>query len=184
VPGSHGSTANAVGLIAQGTIPSGQIGPNASGSALTQNLDFAINDNNAAGVTGGSGPDNPLNAAAVTTGMEFSIALADLGNPAPGSVLKIAAMINNGDHNYLSNQILGPLTPPQGNLGGDGNGGFTGTLGGVNFNQFTGLQYFTVTVVPEPASLALFGVALAGLWVFAIGGSNVISRRGTPKSDS
>ena len=39
--------------------------------------------------------------------MEFSIALADLGNPAPGSMIKIAAMINNGDHNYLSNQILG-----------------------------------------------------------------------------
>jgi hypothetical protein len=163
VPGSTGSSPNAVGLIAQGTIPAGQVGPNASGTALTQNLDFAINDNNAAGVTGGSGPDNPANAAAVTTGMEFSIALADLGNPAPGSVIKIAAMINNGDHNYLSNQILGPLTPPQGNLGGDGTGGFTGTLSGVNFNQFPGLQYFTVTVVPEPTSLALLAFGLVGL---------------------
>ena len=98
VPGSTGATANAVGLQAAGFIPAGNIGTNASGTALTQNLEFAINDNNAAGVTGSTA--NAADALAVTTGMEFSIALADLGNPGPGSVIKIAAMINNGDHNY------------------------------------------------------------------------------------
>lgn len=161
VPGSTGASANAVNLQTAGFIPAGQIGTNASGTALTQNLEFAINDNNAAGVTGSTA--NASDALAVTTGMEFSIALADLGNPAPGSVIKIAAMINNGDHNYLSNQVLGPLASGQGNLGGDGNGGFTGTLGGVNFNNLSGLQYFTVTVVPEPATMSLVGLALVGL---------------------
>ncbi len=70
-------------------------------------------------------------------------------------------MINNGDHNYLSNQILGPLTPPQGNLGGDGSGGFTGTLSGVNFNQFAGNQYFELRVIPEPSTFLLAGLAFS-----------------------
>jgi hypothetical protein len=170
VPGSSGSSPNAVGLQAAGSISAGNVATNASGTALTQALEFAINDNNAAGVSGGSAAANVADAAAVTTGMEFSIALADLGNPSPGSAILIAAMINNADHNYLSNQILAPLTPPQGNLGGDGGGGFTGSLGGVNFNQFAGAQYFAVIVpdvVPEPSSaaaLALVGMALVGGW--------------------
>lgn len=163
VPGSKGSSPNAVGLVAAGTILAGNVGTNASGSSLTQNLEFAINNNNAAGVAGGSGAADQTAAAAVTTGMEFSIALADLGNPGVGSTINIAAMINNGDHNYLSNQILGSLTPPQGNLGGDGGGGFTGTLGGVNFNQFAGAQYFSIRIVPEPMTLTLAGLAAVGL---------------------
>jgi hypothetical protein len=163
VPGSKGTSPNAVGLVAAGTILAGNVGTNASGTALGQNLDFAIDDNNAAGVVGGTGAANAAAALAVSTGMEFSVALSDIGNPGPGSTIKIAAMINNGDHNYLSNQILGPLAPVQGNLGGDGGGGFIGSLAGVNFNQFAGLQYFEVTVIPEPTTLALLGLALAGL---------------------
>jgi len=91
--------------------------------------------------------------------------LADVGNPSAGSIIRISAMIDNGDHNYLSNQLLGGLVPPQGNLGGDGSGGFTGTLSGVNLNQFSGLQYFTIEV-PEPSSIALLGLAL-GLFATA-----------------
>lgn len=154
VPGASQAGANAVGLVSTGSIPAGDLGPNASGSSLSQPLLFAINNNNAAGVIGGTNAADQTAAAAVTTGMEFSIALADLGNPGNGDVIKICAAINNGDHNYLSNQILGGLAAPQGNLGGDGNGGFTGSLGGVNFENLAGLQYFTITV-PEPASLAL-----------------------------
>ena len=165
VPGSTGASPNAAGLVAIGTIPAAQVGTNASGTVLTQNLNFAINDNNAAGVTGSTA--NAADALAVTTGMEFSVALADIGNPAVGSTIKIAAMINNGDHNYLSNQILGPLPSGQGNLGGDGGGNFTGNLAGVNFNQFAGSQYFEVRITPEPSSIVLAGIALVSLIVVA-----------------
>jgi hypothetical protein len=167
VPGSAEASGPAVGLIAAGLIPAGDIGPNASGTALTQNLQFAINDNNAAGVAGGTAAANAAAAAAVTTGMEFSIDLADLGSPAIGTTIRIAAMIDNGDHNYLSNQILGPLTPPQGNLGGDGGGGFTGTLSGVNFNQFAGAQYFEIRIIPEPSTMVLGGLALLAAAAFS-----------------
>ncbi|HOW72220.1 MAG TPA: hypothetical protein PKY77_16595 [Phycisphaerae bacterium] len=60
-------------------------------------------------------------------------------------------MINGSNHDYLSNQFLGGLTPPQGNLGGDGTGGFNGTVGQINLNNFAGEQFL---VVPEPAGMA------------------------------
>jgi hypothetical protein len=166
VPGSTGGSPNAAGLVAAGSIPAGApgLGPNASGPALTQPLDFAINDNNAAGVIGGNNASNTADAQAVTTGMEFSIDLADLGSPANGTTINIAAMIDNGDHNYLSNQFLGTLLAPHGNLGGDGNGNFTGSLGGVHLEQLDGLQYFSI-VVPEPAtaSVLVLGLSVLGL---------------------
>ncbi len=159
-------TITSAGSIIAGSVGSAMGGANAaSGTALTQNLGFAINNSNIAGVSGDNGvPADQAAAAAVTTGMEFSIALADLGLPANFvGEIKIAAMINNGDHNYLSNQILGALPAMTGNLGGDGGGGFIGDLSGVDFNQFAGNQYFTV-FIPAPASAALLGLgAIAGV---------------------
>jgi hypothetical protein len=152
VPGSSAVTDAPVNLVAIGVIPAGDIGPNTSESALTQNLEFAIDNSNGAGVLGGTGPADMNAAAAVLTGMEFSIALADIGNPAPGSSIRIMAVINNGDHNYLSNQFLGSLVPSQGNLGGNGTGGFDGNLDGINLNNFGGDQFFTL-VVPAAAGV-------------------------------
>jgi hypothetical protein len=130
---------------------------------LTQPLDFAINDNNAAGVAGGTGAADQVAAAAVTTGMEFSIALADLGSPGNGDVIRISALVNNGDHNYVSNQTLGGLPAGTGNLGGDGTGGFTGTLSGVNLGGFQNTPQSLRIVVPEPATGVLACLAVAGL---------------------
>ncbi len=111
VPGAAGAGSAAATSV--GSIAAGAVGPNASGSSLTQPLGFAINNSNAAGVMGGTASADQTAAQAVTTGMEFSIALADIGNPGFGDVIRVSAMINNGDHNYLSNQILGGLPHPK-----------------------------------------------------------------------
>lgn len=133
-----------------------------AGANLGYSFGIGFNDSNTAGVTSGTGAADSLAAAAVTTGIELGIPLAALGNPAPGDSIRISAMVNGSNHDYLSNQLLGGLPAGQGNLGGDGNGGFTGTLGGINLNNNPGDQYFTV-VVPEPSTLSLAGAGLAAL---------------------
>ncbi len=130
------------------------------GSATTgtgvngQPIDVGYNNANLAGVLGGSNAADPTAAAAVTTGLELGIALSDLGYV--GGPLLVMVGQNNQGHNYWSNQFLAGLAPPQGNLGGDEMGGFTGE-GAINMNNFAGNQYFSV---PEPTGFMLWGLAL------------------------
>lgn len=168
VPGNvRGDTGTA--SVGGGTpIQSGSVLGNGTGttSILTSPVTFGFNNNNSAGVIGGTAAANQAAAAAVTTGLEFSVALADIGNPGLGDLIKIHAVYGNGDNNYHSNQILAGLPAPQGNLGGDGNGGFTGSLSGINFNNFAGDQFFSLRVpVPEPSTLALAGLGVCGVVV-------------------
>ena len=158
----NGNTGNAVGA---GTITSGSLANNAAGSAINNDINFFFDNSNTAGVLGNQGTAAaPGVAEAVATGFEFSIALADLGitDSSVPNTIRVAAMIGNADHNFLSNQILSSLDGTTTNLGGDGAGGFTGDLAGVDFNQFAGTQFMTITLpghtVPEPSSLALLGL--------------------------
>jgi hypothetical protein len=136
-------------------------GQGATGTGLNLSpIEIAYNGSNVAGVVGGSGPANQAAAAAVTTGIELSIALSDLGlQDLVGETICVMAFINGSNHNYGSNQFLPGLIPPQGNLGGDGSGGFNGTFA-LNLNQFMTEGYFVVPV-PAPASASL--LALGGL---------------------
>lgn len=126
-------------------------------------IGVGYNGSNAAGVTGGTAAADQVAAAAVTTGLELSIALSDLGYA--GQPINVMIGQNGSGHDFFSNQFLGGLAAPQGNLGGDGNGTFTGTAA-IDFTALAGNQFFTVRAVPEPTSLGL--AALAGIVAFAV----------------
>jgi len=157
--------------VQSGVVNPGSNGLNSSGNRalagfIASPVEFGFNNTNILGVDFGTGPANQVAAAAVATGFEFSIALSDIGNPGFGDLIKIHAAYGNGDNNYHSNQILAGLPAPQGNLGGDGGGGFTGSLSGINFNNFGGDQFFSLRVpVPEPSTLALAGLGGCGMIV-------------------
>lgn len=133
-----------------------QQGSGATGTGLNaQPIEVAFDNSNLAGVAGGSAAANQNDALAVQTGIELSIALTDLGYT--GGDIKVCAFVNGSNHDYVSNQFLGPLAPPQGNLGGDGNGNFTGTIGQLNLNNFAGQQFFSCAGQPVPAERATWG---------------------------
>ena len=124
------------------------------GSGTLGGIQFGLNNKNAAGVNGSAGAANASAAAAVNTGLELAIPLSLLGNPS--SDVKVLADINGGGDSYLSNQFLPGLAVGTGNVGGGGP--YTGPSAGTfNFGSTPG-EYFTVPV-PEPSSIALFGLA-------------------------
>jgi hypothetical protein len=162
VNGNTGSAAYAGGI---GAIGNGQVDPgnlvngSSVGNHLNNSIFWAMNNSNTAGIGGNAGAAaNQAAALAVMTGFEFSIDLSDLN--LDSNLIRLAIMQGNGDHNYLSNQTFGGLPVGTGNLGGDGAGNFTGTLSGINFNNFAGQQFITIAV-PEPGTFGFF--ALAGL---------------------
>ena len=141
-----------------GVITSADLGPNASGPAIAEDVEVGIVNSNSAGV-GDFNTDPDLAdeeaAKAVTTGIEFSVALSDLGigeGPTANGVIKIMAAVNNADHSYLSNQFLPGLPVGQGNLGGDpdygttNQGGFIGDLSLVDMNLLEGDQFACIAL--------------------------------------
>ena len=110
-----------------------------SGS-VTTGLDVAYNGNNAGGVSGGTGAADSSAAQAAYEGLEFGIPLSDLDWT--GDEVRLCAMIVSNDHSYLSNQFLGGLPAPQGNLGYDRN--LTFIVGDQHFVALPGI-YSQVT---------------------------------------
>lgn len=151
--GMYGFFANGAELLPGGGGNGQFLGGNdgQSAGALTGGTNFlgvlaAINNSNIAGVSGMSVGDP----GAVTTGIELQVPLASLGL-APGSVFRLAAMINGGGHDFLSNQVLA-------GIGGAGN---LGDPRNVDFTTIPGDQFVTI---PAPGSLMVLAVAgLAGV---------------------
>ena len=146
------SNSSSYGDIFGGT----QEGSGATGIGLNnQPIEVALDNSNLAGVLGGTAAANQAAALAVQTGLELSIDLADLGYA--GSDVRVCVFVNGSNHDYASNQFLGPLNPPIGNLGGDGNGGFNGSIGQLNLGNFAGDQYFSCSGRPVPAEHSTWG---------------------------
>jgi hypothetical protein len=149
-------------------IMGGLTGTGSTGTGVNASpIDVGYDNSNVAGIGGGTGPANQANALAVTTGLELSIALSDLGYA--GGPINIMVGQNGGGHDFWSNQFLAglpqnlgndPPDPGTSNLGGDGAGNFTGE-GAIDFTLFAGSQYFRV--IPEPATAALVAMAAIGL---------------------
>ncbi len=116
-------------------------GVTGTGPANASPIEVAYDDSNTAGVLGGSNAADQAAAAAVQTGVEIAIDLADLGSPT--GPIQVCAFVNGSNHDFASNQFLGALAPPQGNLGGDGAGNWTGTLA-FDLNTFAGDQFFVI----------------------------------------
>jgi hypothetical protein len=133
--------------------------------SATAGIGVGYDNSNVAGILGGTGAADPVAATAVTTGLELVIPLSAIGSPGFGDTIMISAHINGSNHDFLSNQSLGGFAPPQGNLGGDGAGNFTGDLSLINLNAFGGGQYFAISV-PEPSTFTLAGLGAAALMAF------------------
>jgi hypothetical protein len=105
-----------------------------TGSGNSQPIRVAYDGSNTAGIGGDSGAAaDQTAAAAVTTGLELCIDLADLGNPA--GPIKVMLLQTSSDHSFLSNQTLAGLPVGTANLGNPF---------GVDFNSFAGPQFFLV----------------------------------------
>ncbi|MEM1027232.1 MAG: hypothetical protein AAGJ38_04035 [Planctomycetota bacterium] len=182
--GNGDSASSGTGTAIQsGTINPGDNGLGSTGVGETRNLTpflsqsvpFGFNNTN----TGGIGPLPPAAtplpaemgaALSVTTGFEFSIALADLAGSGGQlhDAIDLHVAYGNPNHNFHSNQILGSLPLGTGNLGGNGNGSFTGNLSGIDFSEFAGDQYFSVPLPPSAALIPEPGVGLALLGGLAL----------------
>lgn len=152
---------------------SGLDGTGGTGTGVNASAILVGYDNsNVAGVGGGTGAANAAAAAAVTTGLELGIALTDLGYDG-SQPIRVMVGQNNSDHNYWSNQFLAGVAAPQGNLGGDGSGGFTGE-GAIDFTLFAGDQFFVACGAlpppppPPPSILEIPALSSAGLVAIAL----------------
>lgn len=123
-----------------------------SGGTNPNNVLASINNGNADTQSGNAGDAlSQTYAAGVTTGVEFGISLAALGNPA-GNITVLAA-INGGGNGYMSNQFLNGAVVGTQNLGGASNLGTSGASG-----------FVVAQSVPEPSSL--LALAAGGLALF------------------
>lgn len=93
-----------------------------------------IDNSNTGGVSGGTGASS---GAGVSTGVELRIPLSAIGNP--GGAIRVCAFVNGSSHDFVSNQVLGPI----------GGGSNLGEPRSVNFAGIGGDQFFTVGVNPD-----------------------------------
>jgi len=100
-------------------------------------LQIALNNSNVDGV--GAYPDGEPCGTYAYSGIEFEIDLDELGWDG-FTPIKLAGFINNGSHDYVSNQVIGGLPDATANLG---------TASAVDFSAIAGNQYVLVSTCPS-----------------------------------
>jgi len=127
----------------------------------TVDLQMAFDNSNTTGVEGGEGAMTTGDPENVTTGLEFSIPLSQIGDPT--GPIRITAFVNGSGHDFASNQFTGTGVL-QANIGDP----FFLELNLVDGDQFVTIaQPSAIGAVPEPSSIALLllgstGVCLLG----------------------
>lgn len=121
---------------------------------FTNGVQLGFNNSNVGGVwgTGDANETNTTLAASVTTGLELALPIELFADNAGAlnETIRIAAFVNDSNHRYLSNQVLGPM--------GQGPGGY-GDLNDPRLFNFAesyspGDQFFAVAN-PYPSARAL-----------------------------
>ncbi|MEY3142233.1 MAG: hypothetical protein RLY21_726 [Planctomycetota bacterium] len=132
---------NQAQLLTKGGGTGGYLGSGGAGLAgsvtFKSGFGFGLDNSNVGGVGGGTGIEAPT---PVTTGVEVKVPLAAIPGYTSGD-LRICAFINGGGHDYLSNQVLGPL----------GGGENLAEPRSVNFANVPGDQFFVVSASSGPA---------------------------------
>jgi hypothetical protein len=110
----------------------------------------------------GAGPYNTPttgNPGDVTTGIEFSIPLSEIGYTS--GAIKLTAFINNGGHDFLANQVsgVGILSGNIGNLMPDFEIEFSPN-GEDQFITIPAAATAAAGAIPEPGSALLAGMAV------------------------
>lgn len=126
------------GYLGQATPGSGTL----SGGTNPFGIELTVDNSNTGGVSSGC---DASSGAGVSTGIELAIPLAAIGNPT--GCITVSAMINGSGHDFLANQVLGPLPVGTCNLG---------EPRAVNFETLAGSQYFTVCP-PVPTTTTSWG---------------------------
>jgi hypothetical protein len=138
------------GFANTGTPDNGTLATNAIGVGY-----FNLNQ---AGVLGGTGPADLAAAAAVPTGFEVCIDLADIGSPA-GNDIKAMAFVTSSDLTFSSNQFLGTL--PE-DLDSEGFGTSNlGTTSAIDLSEIAGDQCFTINIPEQEAGISIIDCSIS-----------------------
>jgi hypothetical protein len=117
------------GVLTGGTNPNG--------------IEVTLDDSNHLGIGGGCGAAAP---AAATTGIEWAIPLAAIGNPT--GCVRVSAFVARQDHAMISNQVMGPIPPGTCSLT---------PAAATDFSAIAGDQFFTVCPDVTPARHGTWG---------------------------
>jgi hypothetical protein len=118
-----------------------------SGGTNPNDVQVTLDDSNHNGVGGGCGVAASV---PVSTGIEWAIPLAAIGNPT--GCVRVCAFVASQDHSMVSNQVMGPIPPGTCSLT---------PAAATNFSSVSGDQFFTICPVATPTFRQTWGAVKA-----------------------